>query len=603
MADKISIEIGLDGGDEVTRQLADIGKAGQKSFSDIQDAADQVNLSSTSAQFDDLGDKGQAAFNKVKSAAENAVVFEQVVQGVKKVEGAFESLGTAVTRMATRMTKSLGLFGVLARSFGPVGIAAGVAAGAIIKFGNDAAKSLSELTAEGAKLDLTAQQFDKLQKVLGQAGISTDAIAPGLAKLKESLAAGLVPSSVITVFSDFTTNLTNLTGITGALQRFIAQLQTMPDSVQRTQLAMSVLDNTLGAQVIAGLQTGTLNANNFASALGQIAPATQEQIIAAAKYEQALRQLNQAWAELKQSIAPIVTPVFGFLTEEIRKLKGDIAEIIAEFNVLKAAFNLFSAPAEQQAAAAQKVKEAWDQLGKAGQQAAQQTTQAANTTSQALQQTGQAGAQAAQGLGTASLAAGNLKSSADKLASASTPTQTLVLDVNNLALAYTRAAAAADAAAAKASYFANLPRPTSIPSLESQRPPRLAEGGLLGGRGTGTSDSNLAWVSRGEHIMPARTVAQPGMLALLEALRRSGGNLRGVLDGLGRFALGGLVPRSLPAFASGGPVGGMSHVTIQFPGLPPIGGLRASSAVIGELQKAAALAQVRSGGRKPSRYS
>ena len=128
-------------------------------------------------------------------------------------------------------------------------------------------------------------------------------------------------------------------------------------------------------------------------------------------------------------------------------------------------------------------------------------------------------------------------------------------------------------------------------------------GGLLGGRGTGTSDSNLAWLSRGEHIMPARAVSRPGVLAFLEALRRSGGNLSQVLDGMGRFALGGMVPRAIPAFAAGGLAGGMSNVTIQFPGLPEIGGLRASSGAVDELRKAAALAQVRSGGRKPSRYS
>jgi hypothetical protein len=129
----------------------------------------------------------------------------------------------------------------------------------------------------------------------------------------------------------------------------------------------------------------------------------------------------------------------------------------------------------------------------------------------------------------------------------------------------------------------------------------FAGGGLLGGRGSGTSDSNLAWVSRGEYITPARAVAQPGVLDFLEALRRSGGNLRDVLDGMGRFALGGLVhaPISIPAFAGGG----MNHVTIQFPGLPAITGLRASSDVVDELRRSAALAQVRSGGRKPSRYS
>jgi hypothetical protein len=130
-----------------------------------------------------------------------------------------------------------------------------------------------------------------------------------------------------------------------------------------------------------------------------------------------------------------------------------------------------------------------------------------------------------------------------------------------------------------------------------------ARGGLLGGRGSGTSDSNLAWVSRGEYIIPARAVAQPGMLALLEALRRSGGNLRGVLDGMGRFALGGMVPRAMPAFAAGGLAGGnLGTLTL---GLPSGGSVtvRASSGVADQLRKEAALAQVRSGGRKPSRYS
>ena len=118
-----------------------------------------------------------------------------------------------------------------------------------------------------------------------------------------------------------------------------------------------------------------------------------------------------------------------------------------------------------------------------------------------------------------------------------------------------------------------------------------AQGGLIGGRGTGTSDSNLAWLSRGEFVINAAVVRRlgAGFFAALNA---------GIIPG---FALGGLVPR--PAFAGGGPMGGGNHVTIQFPGLPPVGGLRASSAVVGELQRAAALAQVRSGGRKPSRYS
>jgi hypothetical protein len=176
-----------------------------------------------------------------------------------------------------------------------------------------------------------------------------------------------------------------------------------------------------------------------------------------------------------------------------------------------------------------------------------------------------------------------------------------ILSVNDLARGYSLAAAEAERLANYSRYIAALARPTSVPSLESQRPAALAEGGLLGGVGTGTSDSNLAWVSRGEYITPARAVSQPGVLSFLEALRQSGGNLSRVLNGMSHFALGGMVPR-MPAFAAGGLAGG-SNVTIQFPGLPAIGGLRASADVVEQLHRAAALAQVRSGGRKPSRYS
>jgi hypothetical protein len=130
-------------------------------------------------------------------------------------------------------------------------------------------------------------------------------------------------------------------------------------------------------------------------------------------------------------------------------------------------------------------------------------------------------------------------------------------------------------------------------TLQQLSAPGAARGGLIGGRGGGTSDSNLAWLSRGEFVISAAAVRRlgAGFFAALNA---------GMIPG---FALGGLVPRPAMAFAGGGPVGGSNHVTIQFPGLPPVGGLRASSAVVEELQRAAALAQVRSGGRKPSRYS
>jgi hypothetical protein len=140
-----------------------------------------------------------------------------------------------------------------------------------------------------------------------------------------------------------------------------------------------------------------------------------------------------------------------------------------------------------------------------------------------------------------------------------------------------------------------------------QQATKGARGGLLGGRGTGTSDSNLAWVSRGEYITPAYAVAQPGVLAFLEALRRSGGNLSAVLESMGRFAFGGLVTRPALAFAArGGLVGSGSSRDLGTLRLVTdegtVTGL-ADARIVEALRRQAALGQVRSGGRKPSRYS
>ena len=79
--------------------------------------------------------------------------------------------------------------------------------------------------------------------------------------------------------------------------------------------------------------------------------------------------------------------------------------------------------------------------------------------------------------------------------------------------------------------------------------PKKAGGGILGGLGTGTSDSNLAWFSRGEYLVRAAVVQEPGVLRHLEDLNRRGaGALVAppvvVTVPAPRFAAGGLVDRS-----------------------------------------------------------
>jgi len=767
MAEKISVAIGLEGGEEVQRQLEGIGKTGQQAFSNIQSAAEQMDFSAIADGFQTIGDTGVQAFDKVKTAAQNAAVFEQIIQAVRKVEGAFESLGNAAVKVGARMTKSLGAFGVLARALGPLGIAAGVAGGAMIKFGDDTADALNNIAAASAKLDLTAQQFSKLQNALTQTGVSQDSILPGLQKLKDELGKDFFPQDVITGF-----------------QNFIAQLERMPDGAERTNLAMQKLEDALGAQVIAGLQTGAISSQNFAAALGLATAATQEQIVAAARYQQTLNQLSAAWQEFKAALAVPTTPILQFLVNEIKSLTAGVQGVISAYQTFKAMLSQdFDIPwllkivnfdpnllLSKWLPVLQLIQNA---LGQGTWPALDALVQKAQAAAQTLAQTGQAGAQAgqqaAQGL---ELISNPLTGMPELAAKGSQATAQIGI-----------AGQQAGQQAAQGFQVWNEELGKAVPLIQQLKPPDAsswtswastvvsaiesaiskllewiglkdkagssgggggggtgapgkARGGLIGGRGTGTSDSNLAWLSRGEFVIRAAAVRHFGtaFFAALNAGRIPGfaaGGLAGIIPGYARggpagttadaiqqwrddiqaannatvhaldaavlelsrvaesitaikfalsdklfvvlddmtrtlnilrgatpaqdsvaaarggiiggrgsgtsdsnlawlsrgefviraaavrhfgagffaalnagmlpgFALGGLVPRAIPAFAGGG---SMSNVTIAFPGLPPVGGLRASSAVVEELQRSAALAQVRSGGRKPSRYS
>jgi hypothetical protein len=81
---------------------------------------------------------------------------------------------------------------------------------------------------------------------------------------------------------------------------------------------------------------------------------------------------------------------------------------------------------------------------------------------------------------------------------------------------------------------------------------KKAVGGVLGGIGTGTSDSNLAWFSRGEYLVRAAVVREPGVLRHLDELNRRGAQALVqtpvlIEASVPRYAEGGLVDVPAPA--------------------------------------------------------
>jgi hypothetical protein len=666
MVEKISVAIALEGGKEVEKQLADIGEAGQKAFADISKSAEQVggfkNLKpeEVTAKLETLGLKGTEAFGKIQNAVKTAVRWENVVQGVSAIEAGFMTVaraagvfGVAIAAAGVALSRYTSQAAKVSEALSPLADVTGQSMQSIsalqIAFaqsGTSVEKFASEFTNLAVKVqqaartmaDDVAQSSQHIAQANQNAAQSTLALARAEQNLSQT--AQQVGNAQVAVLQAQIAARQQLTGlidpsaqkqIADALQKQVGlQTQLSGTDEKRIADARVILAQRQAEQQLASARLAQQQAEQQLVA----AQLAQQQALHAARVAEAndLSKNINLYREMGQGIQAAFDP----LTTQATKNQALFAALAqaGENYLFVLADILKNATALERIQIAEALK------------LDPKTVQTLEQGSDALRAQ-QAAAQAL-GIALSDVDRTNLKAFTDswsklgatasaaleKLAAALAPIGTLIAeglqvalealiaDVGRVTAVFNSlgvdggkafvdgliAGFGADIEKFWASVLQNweiLKQKLSggTPAAAGGGDEGMAGGGLIGGRGTGTSDSNLAWISRGEHIMPARAVAQPGVLAFLEALRRSGGNLARVLDGMSRFALGGLVPRPALAFAGGGLVGGMSNVTIQFPGLPAIGGLRASTEVVGELQRAAALAQVRSGGRKPSRYS
>ena len=117
-------------------------------------------------------------------------------------------------------------------------------------------------------------------------------------------------------------------------------------------------------------------------------------------------------------------------------------------------------------------------------------------------------------------------------------------------------------------------------------------------------------VHRGEHVQPQNVVRQPGVLAFLEELRRSGGDLNGVMRRFLRgFSTGGMVDgmrqslsaAMIPGYASGGLVGDMpaGHIAVDLTTNMGTATVMARPDVARELERWATMSRLSSAGRSP----
>ena len=581
MAEKLSITIALEGGKQLEQQLEGIGKAGQKAFEEIEKAATKAggfkNLKpeEVTQKLKDIGIVGTEAFNKIQAAVASASNWERVVVAVQGVEKGFAGL--------------VGAAAGFAKALGPIGVAAGAIGGAVVKGMTEAAEAINKVDTAAIKAGMSIENFSKLQKILGGAGISAGAAAEGIGKIGSAVeqakldqvatdfkalqeaatrgyggqgtaewqrlsetVAGVGPASdaartaleklgAVNIPEGPVQRIRGMISATGdgaeAARLFISELEKMPDSLNRNATAAALLGQTFGTEVIQTLRTGNLTAAQFDQVVSTL---SQNQANSSNALQQSYNKLSSTYENLKTTLlAKLGNAGLTSFLERVNTLLKDGASWEQWAQAGKDAFTTVFGPlGELEVKLAKLIGGAiWDGFKIAGELAIDAILTALDKLWEKLKGIGSAIANAFKGGG-------------------GTPGET-----------------------------------TPIPGN--------ASGGLIGGRGSGTSDSNLAWVSRGEHIMPARAVRQPGVLALLEALRRSGGSLRGVMDGMGRFAGGGMVPR-LPAFAAGGLVGGMPHLgTVDLRTDHGSARLMAGASAMEQLSRLAVTKRMTSTGKKP----
>jgi hypothetical protein len=603
MANKISVEIELAGGALIEQQLADMGEAGKKAFNDINAAAEKAggfkNLRPEEATkaLQDFGITAVDVIKKVQTAVKQAGRLESLAQGAKAAEGAFDNLGNAIERVAARFTRSLGPIGVFARALGPVGIVAGAAIAIVAKAAIDTVNAINELSATAIKLNVPIEKLDKLRLGFEAAGISAKGISDSLAAVQgdlDKMALQRVAADAETLktgigntgdaFKRLTDLATKFTPAGNAAAKALLDAGRPVPGLAETVVTLDNVGKTagftkqevalLGIEVaklkgLTGVEfkfddTAETRTKKLIEALQKIPDAEQRSAIALQFFQQGSAELAQAMQTGSLSSNNFAADVERDSKAITQATADMVAQLEQSRNKARAAFERFDisgAMSEMKTLTGLVAGISWNAVSSAG-------VAAWNAIS------------------------GAIGSSINGIGSFMTSLGTITWDaISGVGVAAWNALTAAiQETTTNLREFLAL-QPGGGPSPAGGAAPGHAAGGLLGGRGSGTSDSNLAWVSRGEYIVPAAAVAQPGVLAFLEALRR----------GMGHFALGGMVrgPLGIPAMAGGG----MNNVTINFPGLPEITGLRASSGVVDQLHRAAAMAQVRSGGRKPSRYT
>lgn len=644
MAATLKAKIILDGAEQIERQLEGLGDKGRKVFADIANEAEkvggfknlQLGADQINAKLAEVGLVGPEAFNKIRTAVEQASRLERLLNALTAVQNGLAGVGNA----ALSVVRALGPLGLV---LGAVAGAAAAAGAALAKSAIDAAQAGNQVAASAIKFGTTLQQYQDLRAGFNQAGIASKTFNEAMGELKKNLdpaataqvkqladnlialkKAGITDPSGFQRLAQLATGtgeaakiaqealkqlgsqalqfraLPQITDLTDALSKLgvqatdasgklrtvaqaapevISKLAAMKDGPERTALAIKALGQTAGVELIQALNRGGQAVIDFNNKYRQAGlEITASQAAMAGNVVASYNRVIAAMERLKEQpsfFSPAAIAILNAVEQTLIRLGAFLNDPSwANFAaVLEPGWELL----KQGASIAwefvkSKATEAFNAvITKAGEMLTAITTAVTTPVANAWQ---------------------------------------WIVTTFDSVLAQVLAKATAIAARIR-DLFTRSPAGAGPSLSDTGDVEGRVGGGLIGGRGTGTSDSNLIRASRGEFVNRQKSVDYYGtpLFHALNQMRIPRERLFAALRDLRGHKFGGLIgdvvgnlsplrAMPMPAYAQGGPVGG-DKIFLQFGG-QTMGPMHAAPDVVEELRKAAVLSQVRSGGRKPS---
>jgi hypothetical protein len=369
----------VEGQQQVVAAFDEVGKAGAKSFSDIQNSSkslDQV----TDQVVTNVGKMADAFKTGLGQGAAN--IFKPLQQaldgltrgGFSKVGESIKNLGSTFTNLGSAVSTFKGTFAGIAEGFaaaaggagaaragvsalaatvgalGPVALAAGAALtglavvmGVALAAGLALAKSTAETAVAVRHMSdaagTTAEKFQELQHAFTQTGSAAGTLPQALAHIssatEQARAAG---DTSIGVFKEFGIQLVDTSGNARdagvVMKEFADKIAALASPAEQASKVMAEFGPRIGKDLVSGLKLGSEGLDAFAADLRALGgEVTDEQIKIADAFEKQSGRASTAWEGTKQRLGAVFQGMFTPLIEGVANAGGALNGLLDTLDI------------------------------------------------------------------------------------------------------------------------------------------------------------------------------------------------------------------------------------------------------------------------------